>query len=278
MNQVLESGVATLSVANGIAVLAIDYPPLNVLAYPVRLGLENGLRAAIADPAVKAVIIHCEGRTFFAGADISEFDGELKRPDLNDIFAIIEASAKPVIAAIHGVALGGGLELALACHYRVAVPGAKIGLPEVSLGLLPGAGGTQRLPRLAGVGRALDMIVGGKPLSAVDGAAIGIIDKIVEGDDLLEGTVRYVADLVERPMPLRRVRDLAPDLNGAAAAQAIADFRKAHARSFRGFKAPGHIVAAIEAAVTMPFDEGLKREEALFQELMASPESLAQRC
>lgn len=268
--------ISSYSVRDGVAVLAINSQPVNALGFDVRNALDEGIRRAIADDTARALVIRCDGRTFFAGADISEFGGELRRPDLNDIFAVIEASGKPVIAAIHGTALGGGFELALACHYRVAVPDAKVGLPEVSLGLLPGAGGTQRMPRIAGVAAALDLIVGGKPLAAPRAAKAGLVDRVVEGD-LEDGAVTYARELVASGAPLRRIRDMAPDLDAAAAASLIEAYRTANARSFRGFKAPGHIVKAIEAAVSLPFDAGLKREWELFEELMASTESGAQR-
>ncbi|WP_369805583.1 3-hydroxyacyl-CoA dehydrogenase NAD-binding domain-containing protein [Sphingobium sp. EM0848] len=269
-------GVSTYKVTDGVAVLAIDSPPVNALGYSVRVALDEGISRAVADDAAKALIIRCDGRTFFAGADISEFGGELRKPDLNDIFLAIEASAKPVVAAIHGTALGGGFELALACHYRVAVASAKVGLPEVSLGLLPGAGGTQRTPRIAGVETALELIVGGRPLGAAKAQKTGLIDEIIEGD-LEAGAVAYARKLVEEGAPLRRVRDMSVDLDPEAAKAAIEAYRAAHKRDFRGFKAPGNIVKAIEAAATLPFDEGLKREWELFEELMSSSESIAQR-
>ncbi len=268
--------VSTYSVTDGIAVLAIDSPPVNALGYDVRVGLDEGIRRAVADDAAQALVIRCDGRTFFAGADISEFGAELRQPGLNEIFEVIEQSPKPVIAAIHGTALGGGFELALACHYRVAAASAKVGLPEVSLGLLPGAGGTQRTPRIAGVQAALELIVGGRPLGAVKAQATGLIDAIIEGD-LAEGAVAYARKLVDEGAPLRRVRDMAVDMDPAATKAAIEAYRAANKRDFRGFKAPGNIVLAIEAAASLPFDEGLKREWELFEELMDSSESIAQR-
>lgn len=272
----VESRISTYTLIDGIAVLAIDSPPVNALGYAVRVALDDGISRAVADDAAEALIIRCDGRTFFAGADISEFGGELRKPDLNDIFARIEASPKPVVAAIHGTALGGGFELALACHYRVAVASAKVGLPEVSLGLLPGAGGTQRTPRIAGVETALELIVGGRPLRAANAQKAGLIDSIVD-DDLVDGAIAYARALVDEKAPLRRVRDMPVDLDPEATSAAIAAYRGAHKRDFRGFKAPGHIVQAIEAAATLPFDEGMKREWALFEELMNSSESIAQR-
>ncbi|MET0366317.1 MAG: 3-hydroxyacyl-CoA dehydrogenase NAD-binding domain-containing protein [Sphingobium sp.] len=268
--------ISTYSVIDGVAVLAINSPPVNALGYDVRIALDEGIRRAIQDEDAQALIIRCDGRTFFAGADIAEFGGELRRPDLNDLTALIESSAKPVIAAIHGTALGGGFELALACHYRIAATSAKVGLPEVSLGLLPGAGGTQRTPRIAGVAKALELIVGGAPLGAKAAVEAKLIDRLSEGD-LPADAITYARELVDGGAPLRRIRDMAPDLDAAAAAPVIEAYVQKNARSFKGFKAPGHIVKAIEAAVSLPFDDGLKREWELFEELMASTESGAQR-
>ena len=273
---IVQAGISSYVVQDAVAELAINSPPVNALGYDVRVALYEGIRRAVADPEARALIIRCDGRTFFAGADISEFDGELRSPNLNEIFAVIEGVPKPVIAAIHGTALGGGLELALACHYRVALSSAKVGLPEVSLGLLPGAGGTQRTPRLVGVEAALDLIVGGRPVGAAKAVELGLIDKVIDGD-LAAEAVAYARSLIDEGAPLRRVRDMCTDLNAAAASAAVEVYRQANARAFKGFKAPGHIVKAIEAAAALPFDEGMKREYELFEDLMASTESGAQR-
>ena len=273
---IVQAGISSYVVQDAVAELAINSPPVNALGYDVRVALYEGIRRAVADPEARALIIRCDGRTFFAGADISEFDGELRSPNLNEIFAVIEDVPKPVIAAIHGTSLGGGLELALACHYRVALSSAKVGLPEVSLGLLPGAGGTQRTPRLVGVEAALDLIVGGRPVGAAKAVELGLIDKMIDGD-LAAEAVAYARSLIDEGAPLRRVRDMCTDLNAAAASAAVEAYRQANARAFKGFKAPGHIVKAIEAAAALPFDEGMKCEYELFGELMASTESGAQR-
>ncbi|UZW58327.1 3-hydroxyacyl-CoA dehydrogenase NAD-binding domain-containing protein (plasmid) [Sphingobium sp. JS3065] len=270
------TAISTYAVADGIAILTIDSPPVNALGHAVRVALEAGLRRAVADADAHGIVIHCAGRTFFAGADISEFGKPLQQPDLNAVFDLIEASTKPVVAAIHGTALGGGMELALACHYRVATSSAKLGLPEVSLGLLPGAGGTQRVPRLVGIEKALTLIVGGRPIGATKALADGLIDRIVEGD-LLPGAILYAQQLIARGEPLRRVRDLAVDLDATATREALERFRATHKRDLQGFKAPGLILQAIEAAATLTFDEGLAREWALFEELVDSQESIAQR-
>ena len=269
--------VASLTMNDGVAVLMIDSPPVNALGHAVREGLQGGLIEALADDSVQAVVIACAGRTFFAGADISEFGKPLAQPDLNAIFERVEAATKPVVAAIHGTALGGGLELALACHYRIADPKAKIGLPEVSLGLLPGAGGTQRTPRLAGVGKAVDLIVRGNPIGAEEGLEVGLIDTLSKPGQLVPAAVAYARRLVAEGAALRRARDLSPDLTGDAAAAASAEFRARNPRLFKGFKAPGAILQSIEAAATLPFDQGLRREWELFEELLESRESAAQR-
>jgi 3-hydroxyacyl-CoA dehydrogenase len=229
------------------------------------------------DPEIDAVVIACAGRTFFAGADISEFQKPFRPPGLKDIFAMIDASKKLVLAAIHGTALGGGFELALSCHNRIATSSAKVGLPEVALGLLPGAGGTQRTPRLAGVSAALDLIMSGKPLDAATAKARGLIDEIAAEGSLQDAAVRYARHFVDRAVPLRRVRDMPLDVRGEEARQLFADFRRKNARLFRGFKAPENIVKALEAAVELPFDAGLAREAELCAELMKSRESEAQR-
>src|SRR5947207_15501842 len=178
-----------------VAVVTVDNPPVNALKHEVRAGLVEALGQARDDPAVKAVVIGCAGRTFFAGADITEFGKPPQAPGLGEVIAAIEAMPKPVVAALHGTALGGGLELALACHFRVAVPSARVGLPEVKLGLLPGAGGTQRLPRLIGPAAALPFIVDGSPVAAPKAAAMGVIDEIIDGD-LRAGAVAFARKVV----------------------------------------------------------------------------------
>mgnify|MGYP003701262057 FL=1 len=214
-----------------------------------------------------------EGRTFPAGADIREFGKPPSGPALPDVINEYESSDKLVIAAIHGTALGGGLEVALGCDYRVALESAKVGLPEVKLGLLPGAGGTQRLPRLVGAKAALDMIVGGNPVKAKDAYKVGIVDEVV-GGDLLEGALAYARKLVAENAPLRKIRDL--DVKKEEA-DLFTNYEKSIARKQRGFKAPFHCIKAVQAAVELPFEDGMKRERELFAELLVSPESRAQR-
>src|SRR5215472_6359605 len=189
-----------------IAVVTVDNPPVNALKHEVRAGLAEALHQCRDDAAVKGVVIACARRTFFAGADITEFGKPPQAPGLHDVIAAIEAMPKPVIAAMHGTALGGGFELALACHFRVAVPGARVGLPEVKLGLLPGAGGTQRLPRLVGPEKALKMIVTGEPISAAEALADGIVDEIVEGD-LIPAAIAFARRVTAEGRPLRLVRN-----------------------------------------------------------------------
>ncbi|HLZ67067.1 MAG TPA: 3-hydroxyacyl-CoA dehydrogenase NAD-binding domain-containing protein [Aliidongia sp.] len=272
------NAVTSLTRDGEIAVVTLDSPPVNALSATVRGGLLEAVSQAVADPAVKAIVLICAGRTFIAGADITEFGKPPVAPSLAEVEAAIEAVPKPVVAAIHGTALGGGFETALACHYRVAVPSAKVGLPEVKLGLLPGGGGTQRLPRLVGVERALAMITSGEQVGAKAAAELGAIDLVVEEGRLLEGALGFARDLVARAAPLRRVRDLDDELAPARGRPEIfAEFRKENARKFRGFEAPESNIRCIEAAVTLPFDEGLAFERKLFIELMTGAQSAAQR-
>ena len=260
-----------------IAVLTVNNPPVNALSQHVRQGLYDGVTRATADAAVGAVVVTCAGRTFIAGADITEFGKPPKEPGLHEVLALIEQSPKPVVAAVHGTALGGGLEVALACHYRIGVKTARFGLPEVKLGLLPGAGGTQRLPRVVGVETALQMIVSGEPIGADAALTHGLIDTIVEGD-LTAAGVAFAEKVVSERQPLKKIRDLEDKLAQARGKpELFANFRKSVARQTRGFRAPENCIRAVEAAVTLPFDAGLTRERELFLELLHSPESKAQR-
>jgi 3-hydroxyacyl-CoA dehydrogenase len=260
-----------------IAVLTVNNPPVNALSHGVRQGLHDGLRAAAADPAASAIVIVCAGRTFIAGADITEFGKPPRDPSLHAVLDVIEGSGKPVVAAVHGTALGGGLEVTLACHYRVGVKTARFGLPEVKLGLLPGAGGTQRLPRVVGVEKALAMIVSGDPIGAEDARRHGLIDEIVDGD-LTAAAVAFAEKVVAEGRPLRKIRDLDDKVAAVRGTpEVFANFRKSVARQTRGFRAPEHCIRAVEAAVNLPFEQGLARERELFRELMDSPESKAQR-
>ena len=255
-----------------IAVVTVDNPPVNALKHEVRAGLAEALRQARDDATVKAVVIACAGRTFFAGADITEFGKPPQAPGLGEVIAAIEAMPKPVVAALHGTALGGGFELALACHFRVAVAGARVGLPEVKLGLLPGAGGTQRLPRLIGPEKALKMIVTGDPIEAPEALTDGIVDEIVEGD-LTTGTIAFARRVAAENRPLRLVRDREDKLS----AEGFADAAEALTRRLRGREAPAACVEAVRNAIVLPFEEGLKREGELFRKLVAGDQSKAQR-
>jgi 3-hydroxyacyl-CoA dehydrogenase len=266
-----------LSTRGRVAVLTVDNPPVNVLSQHVRKGLHDGIKQATADGAVQAIVIACAGRTFIAGADITEFGKPPAEPSLHSVLDLIEGSPKPVVAAVHGTALGGGLEVTLACHYRVGVKAARFGLPEVKLGILPGAGGTQRLPRVVGVEKGLSMMVSGDPVGADEALKAGLIDEIVEGD-LAAAGVAFAEKVLNERRPLRKIRDLDDKLAAVRGKpEVFANFRKSIARQTRGFRAPENIVRAVEAAVSLPFDQGLKRERELFVELLNSPESKAQR-
>jgi 3-hydroxyacyl-CoA dehydrogenase len=255
-----------------IAIITADNPPVNALKHEVRAGLVEGLRQIHDDAGIKAVVIACAGRTFFAGADITEFGKPPQAPGLGEVIAAIEAMPKPMVAALHGTALGGGFELALACHFRVAVPSARVGLPEVKLGLLPGAGGTQRLPRLIGPEKALKMIVSGDPIEAREALAAGILEEIVEGD-LTAGTIAFARRVVAEGRPLRLVRDREDKL----VAEGFADAAETLTRRLRGRDAPAACVEAVRNAITLPFEEGLKREGELFRKLVTGDQSKAQR-
>jgi 3-hydroxyacyl-CoA dehydrogenase len=260
-----------------VAVITVNNPPVNALSQHVRQGLRDGVTQAVADAGVAAIVITCAGRTFIAGADITEFGKPPQAPSLHEVLDLIEGSPKPVVAAVHGTALGGGLEVTLACHYRVGVKDARFGLPVVKLGLLPGAGGTQRLPRVVGVEKALGMMISGDPIRADDALKSGLIDEIVEGD-LTAAGVAFAEKVVSDKRPLKKIRDLDDKLAAVRGKpEVFANFRKSVARQTRGFKAPENIVKAVEAAVNLPFAEGIKRERELFAELMSSPESKAQR-
>jgi len=260
-----------------VAVLTVNNPPVNALSQHVRQGLHEGLKKALADSAAGAVVIVCAGRTFIAGADITEFGKPPVEPGLHSVLDLIESSPKPVVAAIHGTALGGGLEVTLACHYRVGTKDARFGLPEVKLGLLPGAGGTQRLPRVVGVEKALSMMVSGDPIRADEALKHGLIDEVVDGD-LTAAGVAFAEKVLNERRPLKKIRDLDDKLAAVRGKpEVFAEFRKSTARQTRGFRAPENIVKAVEGAVSLPFDQGIQRERELFRELLTSPESKAQR-
>ena len=256
-----------------VGIIWIDNPPVNAISVAVRAAMIDGVAKLVADPAIKVGVLACEGRTFMAGADITEFGKPPLSPGLHDAIATIESSAKPIVCAIHGTAFGGGLEVALACHYRVAVASAKIGLPEVKLGLLPGAGGTQRLPRLTGVEAALGIIVSGDPVSTAQAAKAGVIDKIIDGD-LLDGAIDYARGLITQKAPLRKIRDINVDA-GKLPAGFFDEARKRIAKERRSLFAPQRIVDALEAAATLPFEKGMARERELFLQCLHNSQSKA---
>ena len=270
--------VTNLNINDNVAILTLNSPPVNALSANVREGLDKGIKEAIANSNVDAIVLICDGRTFIAGADISEFGKEPKGPSLFEVQEELENSSKPIIAAIHGTALGGGLEVALTCHYRIAVPSAKCGLPEVSLGLLPGAGGTQRLPRLVGVEQALKMVTSGIHLSADKCLKSGLIDKLATENHLLEDSISFAKEIVSENKPLKKVREIDEKVTAARGNdQLFNDFRNSISRKTRGFLAPEYNIQCIEAAVNKPFDEGIKVERDLFLKLVTGNQSAAQR-
>ena len=267
--------VVSYELDGDIAVITVDNPPVNALSLPVRRGLADAFTRFEGDAAARAAVLICAGRTFIAGADITEFDKPIEEPWLPKVVHQMEACEKIIVAAIHGTALGGGFETAMACHYRCALPSAKVGLPEVLLGLLAGATGTQRLPRLIGVKDALDVMISGKPMPAPLAHERGAVDEIIEGD-LRTGALAYARRLVADNAPVKRVRDIVID--PASIPDGFFDeYRKGMARQTRGFLAPEQIVKCVEAAVSMSYDESVEVENRLFMECMASTHSKAQR-
>ena len=265
-----------LSREGEVAVITINNPPVNALKHEVRTGLSEAF-AQVRDPAIKAVVLTGGGRTFSAGADISEFGKPLRPPGLQEVLTAIESAGKPVVAAIHGTALGGGLELALACHYRVATADARVGLPEIKLGILPGAGGTQRLPRLIGPEKALEAIVSGDPIPADQALAQGIVDEIVTGG-LVPAAVAFARKVVAEGRPLTLVRNREDKIADARKnPQAYEDAAARIVGRARGRRAQVACVESVRNAFQLPFDEGCAREHALFRELVVTDESRAQR-
>jgi len=257
-----------------VLIILSNNPPVNALGAAVRQGLVAAIEQAEADDAVKAVVIACEGQTFFAGADITEFGKPPVMPWLPQVVDRIEECTKPVVAAIHGTALGGGLEVALACHYRVAVPSAKLGTPEVKLGLLPGAGGTQRLPRVAGVKKALEMCATGNPIGAKEAFDCGLVERLVEGE-LIPHAVAYAEEVRDvRPLPKSSERQ---DRLNQCEPGTFESFLKENGRKFRGFEAPLKNVEAVKVACEKPYSEGVIEERKLFMELMSGTQAKAQQ-
>src|SRR5437660_8387822 len=270
------SEVAPYAVRDGVAVITLNNLPVNGLGNALRAGILQGLQRAEGDANVKAVVLIGAGKAFSGGADIRAFGRPREKPDLPDVNDFQDAMKKPLVAAITGFALGGGLELALACHYRIATPKAQLGLPEVKLGILPGSGGTQRLPRIVPVAKAIEMMTTGNPISSEGALQFGLVDEIVQisntSGDLLDAAVVYANKLVAERQPLKRIRDLQ--------AKADVDFKKVRddvAKASRGYPAPLEIVACVEAALTRPFDEGRKFERERFAHLVTTNESKALR-
>jgi 3-hydroxyacyl-CoA dehydrogenase len=256
-----------------VGIIWVNHPPVNAISVGVRVAIIDGVTKLAQDAEIKIGVLACEGRTFMAGADITEFGKPPLSPGLHEALRVLESSAKPIVAAIHGTALGGGLEVALACHYRVAIATAKVGLPEVKLGILPGAGGTQRLPRLVGIETALDMIISGDPIGAVQAAKAGVIDKIIDGD-LIEGAVRHAQDLAAQQAPPRKIRDI--NIDSAKLPSGFFDAaRKRIAKEKKNLFSPQRIVDALEAAATLPFDQGMARERELAIQCMQNSQAKA---
>ena len=265
------SSVVTTALHGDVLVVTIDNPPVNALGAAVRQGLLAAMQQAQADAAVAAVLLVGAGKAFIAGADIREFGKPPVPPALPEVCRAIEGSDKPVVAVLHGAALGGGLEVALSAHYRLALPAATVGLPEVNLGLLPGSGGTQRAPRLMGVQAATSLMLSGQHLKAQAALQAGLVDKLVEGADAQAAGLAYVRELLTAKAPVRRTRDLA--IAEPQAALAWLEEQKAEtAKKARGLFSPLKIIECVQAAVQLPFDEGLARERALFIECLDSPQ------
>jgi len=268
-------------IRDSVGVVTLDNPPVNALSLAVRTGVRDAVTRFIGDDAVEGIVLTGGGKMFSGGADITEFDSGVSNqsPALPELIELVENSPKPVVAAIHGTAVGGGLELPLGCHVRVALAGSQVGLPEVTLGLVPGAGGTQRLPRLIGAAAALDAIVSGKFLSAEKASALGLVEELVErGDDVIDAAVAVAKRLAAAASPPPKTRDREEKLAEARAQSGLFDeHRKATAKRMRGFEAPQACIDCVEAAVTKPFDEGLAFERDTFQKLRTSEQSKAQR-
>ena len=270
--------VIDLKADGNIAVISVNSPPVNALSQNVREGLQEAVTKALADPKVEAIVVRCDGRTFIAGADIREFGRPRKPPGLKDFQALMDGAKKPIVAAVHGTALGGGLEFAMMCHYRIAVPSARCGLPEVNIGILPGGGGTQALPRIVGAEKALEMMTTGRHVPAKEAHALGVFDELAEEGKLDEAAIAYAKKLVAEKKPIKRVRDLTDKIEAARKnPDLVANFRKANARKLRNMNAPQNIIKCVEAAIALPFDEGLKRETELSQELHGGPQAPAMR-
>jgi 3-hydroxyacyl-CoA dehydrogenase len=256
-----------------VAVVVVDAPPVNAITQAVRDGLKDALKGIKDKSDVKAVVLTCAGRTFFSGADINEFFGPPKEAEFRELFASIENLEVPVVAALFGTALGGGLELSLACHYRVAAPTARVGFPEINLGIIPGAGGTQRMPRLIGADATLEMIFSGAPIPVKDGVELGFIDKIIDGD-LTEGAIAFAKKLISDGKGPRRTSEMSVR-PGSATFETFQKFRERAKKQFKNRLTPDIAIRAVEASVAMPLDQGLLEEEKLANESKATPDAKA---
>jgi len=268
--------VVSIASQSHTAVITIDSPPVNALSQAVRSGLVECVKTAETDPNIQVIVLICAGRTFIAGADISEFGKPPLEPYLPDVLQTLDSCSKPIIAALHGTALGGGLETALACRYRIAAPGARVGLPEVNLGLIPGAGGTQRLPRIAGLESALDMITSGRQVGAKEALKMGMIDKISDQEDLLKAAVAFATQVLAKG-------DIRPSISATQLEDSnenqeiLARWETSVSKRARGQTSPLVALESVKNAVQLPFAEGLKKERELFLTCMGSAQSKALR-
>lgn len=270
------NALVDLTLEDGVALITLDNPPVNALSPRLMDGMYDAFVQAIEDPAARGILLICAGRTFIAGADIKALGVESPKVDFFELQAKIEDSAKPVMAALHGTCLGGGLEVALTCHYRIAAPGTRLGLPEVNLGLLPGGGGTQRLPRIVGVAAGLDLLMSGAQVDALRSLEVGLIDAIAQGQDLTADAKAYMHRLLAEGRPAKRVRDLT-DKIACTEPSAFDDARTWAERRRRGEEAPRAIIRCVEAAVRGDFEAGIAVERAEFQTLLDGPQSAALR-
>jgi 3-hydroxyacyl-CoA dehydrogenase len=268
------SELVSLRRDGNVGVVTVDNPPVNAISNAVRIGLIARLAEAKADPGIAAVVLACAGRTFMAGADITEF-GKFKSPGTSDVIAAVEALGKPVVAALHGTPLGGGLEIALGCHFRLAAPGTRAGQPEIKLGTIPGAGGTQRLPRLVGLEKALAMILTGEPISAQDALANGLVDEIAEGD-VTAAAVAFAKKAVAEQRPLVLARDRNEKLANVDRAK-FDELAAGYVKRGKGLLAPMAAVEMLRNALGLPIDDALRREWEVFLELTASEQAKSQR-
>lgn len=267
------SEVVRLERHGDIAAIVVDNPPVNALGQAVRQGLKERLSEAASEDAIRAIIVLGAEKTFIAGADIREFGKPPQPPSLPEVIDAMDACPKPIIAALHGTALGGGFEVALGCHYRVALESAKVGLPEVKLGILPGAGGTQRTPRLIGAAKALEMILSGDFIAAEKALSLGLIDEVSQAETPLDAGLAFARKAIDEAYPLRRVRDLEDKILADRGQSDVLDAARAKLKkTARGLFSPHKIVDAVQAAIELPFEEGIRRERELFQECIESPQ------